>query len=363
MPAIHRHLLALNERASADFVAAESARARHRALHPTPLAAVKCMDGRVLFPKLTGTPVGLVQPFRAIGGRPEVYWPSFMGRLRRWVEEARAGGHRCVLFLTYHHSASDPHLGCAGFDYDTASARAHAVELARDLGWVFGEQLEPIVAGIETDLDRLVLHGPSGDVDAGALPHAMAGTGGAGMEGEAGAIEQAFVRAFPSMDPAIRRDLVPLIAGNVARVQELRAHPKPATDRSHHERVIAVGQGFDWLHEANLALIINDADPDLAHAIRVASRILATNLAEAREGEDAALVTCIPYREPGIDRRQAVARSLGLLELARRVLREEAPALLVEGRVHALAGVLHAPSRRFERIEEDLRARRMTLTP
>lgn len=310
------------------------------------------MDGRVLFPKLTGTPVGLVQPFRAIGGRPEVYWPSFMGRLRRWVEEARAAGHRCVLFLTYHHSASDPHLGCAGFDYDTASARAHAFELARDLGWVFGEQLEPIVAGIETDLDRLVLHGPSGDVDAGVL-----------LEGEAGAIEQALLSAFPSMDPAIRRDLVPLVAGNVARVCELRAHPKPATDRSHHERVIAVGQGFDWLHEANLALIINDADPDLAHAIRVASRILAKNLSAPRDGEDAALVTCIPYREPGIDRRQAVARSLGLLELARRVMREEAPALLVEGRLHALAGVLYAPSRRFERIEEDLRARRMTLTP
>jgi hypothetical protein len=352
VPAIHRHLLALNERASADFVAAESARARHRALHPTPLAAVKCMDGRVLFPKLTGTPVGLVQPFRAIGGRPEVYWPSFMGRLRRWVEEARAGGHRCVLFVTYHHSASDPHLGCAGFDYDTASARAHAFELARDLGWVFGEQLEPIVAGIETDLDRLVLHGPSGDVDAGAL-----------LEADAGGIEAAFVRAFPAMDPAIRRDLVPLIAGNVARVQELRAHPKPATDRSHHERVIAVGQGFDWLHEANLALIINDADPDLAHAIGVAARILAKNLAEAPAEQDGALVTCIPYREPGIDRRQAVARSLGLLELTRRVIREEAPALLVDGRLHALAGVLFTPSRRFERIEEDLRARRMTLTP
>jgi hypothetical protein len=218
VPAIHRHLLALNERASADFVAAESARARHRALHPTPLAAVKCMDGRVLFPKLTGTPVGLVQPFRAIGGRPELYWPSFMGRLRHWVEEAREGGHRCVLFLTYHQGASDPHLGCAGFDYDTASARAHAFELAHDLGWVFGEQLEPIVAGIETDLDRLVLHGPSGDVDAGAL-----------LEGDAGALEQAFIRAFPSMDPAFRRDLVPLMAGNVARVRELRAHPSPRT--------------------------------------------------------------------------------------------------------------------------------------
>jgi hypothetical protein len=37
-----------------------------------------------------------------------------------------------------------------------------------------------------------------------------------------------------------------------------------------------------------------------------------------------------------------VARSLGLLELAHRVIREEAPALLVEGRLHALAGAVHA---------------------
>ncbi|MBX7195607.1 MAG: carboxysome shell carbonic anhydrase [Sandaracinaceae bacterium] len=352
MPAIHRYLLGLNERASEAFVAAESARARHRARHPTPLAAVKCMDGRVLFPQLTGTPVGLVQPFRAIGGRPEVFWPSFMGRLRHWVESARAGGHRCVLFLTYHYSASDPHLGCAGFDYDTGSARAHAYELARDLGWVFGEQLEPIVCGIETDLDRLILHGTSGEVDGGALVGAT--------EAE---IEASLLGAFPSMDPQIRGDLVPLVAGNAARVRALSAHPKPATERSHHERVIAVGQGFDWLHEANLALIINDADPDLAHAIRVASRILAKNMESAPAGDDAALVSCIPYHEPGIDRRQAVARSLGLLELARRVMREVSPALLDSGRLHAMAGVLFSPARRFERIEEDLRARRMTFAP
>ncbi len=337
---IRDRLLAVNLRASEAYVAAESARARHRALHPTPLAAVKCMDGRVLFPTLTTTPPGLVQPFRAIGGRPEVFWPSFMGRLRHWIEQAQRAGQRSVLFLTYHFSASDPHLGCAGFDYDTASARAHAERLARELGWVFGEQLEAIVSGVETDLDRLVLHGPAGDVSGEALVGA-----------DDADLATAIARAFPSMDLAVRQDLVPIVRGNAQRIATLKQQPRPRAELAHHERVLALGQGFDWLHEANLALIINDADPGLAHAIRVAARILATNLASAPAGDDAALVTCIPYHEPGIDRRQAVARSLGLLELAREVVRVEAPQLLESGRLHQLPGVLWAPARRFERLE------------
>jgi len=344
MPAIHAHLLALNARASEAYVAAESARARHRALHPTPLAVVKCMDGRVLFPTLTGTPPGLVQPFRAIGGRPEVYWPSFMGRLRHWIEAAQRAGQRSVLFVTYHHSASDPHLGCAGFDYDTASARAHAEKLARELEWVFGEQLEPIVAGVETDLDRLVLHGPGGDVAGERL-----------LGADETDVMLAIGRAFPAMDLTVRRDLVPILRGNAARTAELAERGRPSRDLAHRERVLAVGQGFDWLHEANLALIINDADPGLAHAIRVAAQILAKNLASAPAGDDATLLTCIPYHEPGIDRRQAVARALGLLELAREVVRVEVPELSVGGRLHGLAGVLWAPARRFEPIDEATR--------
>ncbi len=345
MAAIHAHLLALNARASEAYVSAESARARHRALHPTPLAAVKCMDGRVLFPTLTGTPPGLVQPFRAIGGRPEVFWPSFMGRLRHWVEAAQHAGQRSVLFVTYHHSASDPHLGCAGFDYDTRSARAHAEKLARELAWVFGEQLEPIVAGVETDLDRLVLHGPGGDA-AGEL---LIGADDAD-------VMLAIARAFPAMDLAVRRDLVPILRGNAERTAELGQRGRPSRDLAHRERVLAVGQGFDWLHEANLALIINDADPGLAHAIRVAGTILAKNLERAPDGDDATLLACIPYQEPGIDRRQAIARAVGLLELAYEVVRAEVPGLVSSARLHGMAGVLWAPARRFEPIDEATRA-------
>jgi hypothetical protein len=340
---IHQRLLAINARASDAYVAAESARARHRALHPTPLAAIKCMDGRVLFPTLTGTPVGLVQPFRAIGGRPEVFWPSFMGRLRHWVEEAQRAGQRSVLFVTYHFSASDPHLGCAGFDYDTTSARSHADKLARELAWVFGEELEAIVTGVETDLDRLVLHGPSEDVVAEALIGASDAD-----------IAAALARAFPAMDLAVRSDLVPIVRGNTARIAALRATPRPSSELAHQERVLAIGQGFDWLHEANLALIINDADPGLAHAIGVAARILSRNLEGAPDGEGA-LISCVPYHEPGIDRRQAIARSLGLLELARDVVRRESVALLPK--LRPLAGILWAPARRFERLDVDLAGR------
>lgn len=339
MRALTQQLLELNVRASVAYVAAEAARARHTALHPTPLAAVKCMDGRVLFPTLTGTPVGLVQPFRAIGGRPEVFWPSFLGRLRSWVEEAQGRGERAVLFLTYHFSASDPRLGCAGFHYDTAAARAHAEKLRGELGYVFGDALVPIVAGVETDGDRLTLHGPAAEAAGEAL-----------IGASEPAIRAALAAAFPAVDERVLLDLVPVLRGNAERIAALRASPRAPSELTHHERVLAIGQGFDWLHEANLALIINDADPGLADAVRVAARILAENV--ERTGQPAALVSSVPYREPGLDRRQAVARSLGLLALARDVVAAERPALLPH--LGSLPGVLWLPARRFEPLEATL---------
>ena len=37
--------------------------------HPTHVIAIKCMDGRLNLPFITKTPVGIVQPYRNIGGR------------------------------------------------------------------------------------------------------------------------------------------------------------------------------------------------------------------------------------------------------------------------------------------------------
>jgi hypothetical protein len=116
-------LIGINDVESTAYLAAEAARRRYWAQHRTFLACVKCMDGRVLLPTMTETPVGIVKPFRAAGGRFEAFWPSFLGRVRAWVDDAMRHGSRASILLSYHHSASQPKLGCAGWGYDTAAAR------------------------------------------------------------------------------------------------------------------------------------------------------------------------------------------------------------------------------------------------
>jgi hypothetical protein len=243
-------LIGINDVESTAYLAAEAARRRYWAQHRTFLACVKCMDGRVLLPTMTGTPVGIVKPFRAAGGRFEAFWPSFLGRVRAWVDDAMRHGSRASILLSYHHSASQPKLGCAGWGYDTAAARGHAEHLRDELAYVFGEELVPLVIGIETDRDDITFHGTGGDVSGGALV-------GAGAEGVAAALSL----AFPALPADVRGDLQPLLLGNARRVAALTATPRDLARLGHDERILAVGQGFDWLAHENLALIVNDADP------------------------------------------------------------------------------------------------------
>lgn len=336
MHEIHRRILAINRTASEHFLADESARARHLVRHPTQLAVVECMDGRLQFATLTKTPLGVVRSFRAIGGRLEAWWPSFLGRFRSFVAHATREGQRAVVLLTYHRSASSLHLGCAGWGYDTAAARAHAERLAERLAYVFGEALVPIVAGVETDRDVLTLHLPSGDV-----------SGDSAGEDDA-SVARALASAAPSLDAAIVRDLVPVMRGNALRVAELRATPKQLEAKDHQERVLAIGQDFEWLNRENFALIINDADLALARSIEVAASILRKNLEHAAADETFALLTAIPYQMPGIDHRQAVVRAEGLLAFALEVVGRVEPSLVASGRLHAMAGVLFAPALRLE---------------
>lgn len=335
MTPLTTRLVAINEAESAAYLAAEGARRRYWARHRTFLACVKCMDGRVLLPTMTGTPVGIVKPFRAAGGRFEAFWPSFLGRVRAWVDDALRHGSRAAILLSYHHSASEPHLGCAGWGYDTASARAHAERLRHELGYVFGEALVPLVIGIETDRDDITFHGTTGDVSGSRL---------VGVDAEA--VASALATAFPELPADVRGDLAPLLEGNARRVAELEATPRDLAHLGHDERILAVGQGFDWLAHENLALIVNDADPSLSDSIRLAARILSKNLETARADEEVALLASIPYRDPGIDRRQAETRARGLLRFAQGVVRASQPELAE--RLTGLAGVVWKPARRVE---------------
>ncbi|MSR84861.1 hypothetical protein EXS71_00225 [Candidatus Uhrbacteria bacterium] len=337
MPTLHQRILEINAEKSMQYTTDESARNRYWASHPTFFACIKCMDGRVNFPVMTKTPVGIVKPFRAIGGKFEAWWPSFLGRVRHWVEKAESMGCRSFIFVTYHYSASDAHLGCAGWKYDTKAARAHAEKLQQELSYIFGEQMTAIVAGVETDHDLLTLHGPHADLSGEML----AGK----SEAE---VYQTIASIFPDMNQQTNHDLAPFLLGNAGRVEELTRQPRDLKQKGHNERIIAVGQGFDWLVEENLALIINDADPNLADSIRVAGSLIEKNLKDAPPGDDATIFTSIPYRNPGLDYRQAVVRSQGLRLFAERVLQESFPDLMKSGRLHSLAAVMWEANKKIE---------------
>ena len=89
------------------------------------------------------------------------------------------GGHCCLPLVTYHFSKGDPHRGCAGHGYDTAAARAGAVSLVNQIERVFGAShacVYPIVVGIETDEDSLVLHGKDDQVSCSNEPNIFVDT-------------------------------------------------------------------------------------------------------------------------------------------------------------------------------------------
>ena len=51
------------------------ARERYLSEHPTAIAALKCMDGRINIPVATNTPTGILMPFRNLGGMFDLGWP------------------------------------------------------------------------------------------------------------------------------------------------------------------------------------------------------------------------------------------------------------------------------------------------
>lgn len=50
-------------------------RQRYLAEHPTLVAVMKCMDGRIHIPWATQTPLGIIKPFRNLGGIFDLGWP------------------------------------------------------------------------------------------------------------------------------------------------------------------------------------------------------------------------------------------------------------------------------------------------
>jgi CheY-like chemotaxis protein len=249
------------------------------------------------------------------------------------------------MLITYHYSKGDAHRGCAGFGYDTDAARSHTLEIKRQVEAVFGsghDTVYPLVCGFETDEDALVLHGIGGEVlDLSTISPAMQDT-----------LPAVLARLFPSMPHQMRQDLLPLVQGNLAHIAGVRqSNREPQNEHvEHHEWMLGIGRGFDWLHMPNLALIIGPYSPDLADPIRKAAGIIEANMKNYRIPDDGfLLLVASPYHEMGADRALAEVKSSFLSEFAAGLIRADCPHL--KDKMHVRSAVINWQSQVMEVID------------
>jgi len=332
-------LFDLAQRYSTEFCSPEAflARERYLALHPTAIAVMKCMDGRINIPVATRTPPGIIQPFRNLGGMFDMGWPHLGEVLAQYVHRMVRSGRRVLILITYHFSRGDVHRGCSGFGCDTEAAIAHTRQLRKQMEDIFGvahDTVYPLICGFETDEDALLLHSPDGRILDLSTDISM------------DQLSAELAQRFHDMPHEMRSDLLPLLAGNLSHIKGLRLERRALTVE-HREWMICLGQGFDFLHTPNLALIIGPYSPNLADPIHKAAAIIENNMAAGRIPDDGfLLLASVPFDEIGVDRARAVMKSHFLSRFAAGVIELEFPDL-AEKMIRRTA-VLDWNSRRLE---------------
>jgi hypothetical protein len=334
-------LMELSRSHSASFCSPENylARQRYLAEHNTLIIAMKCMDGRIHLPYVTRTPLGIIHPFRNLGGIFHLGWPYLGDMLADTVQEAVNAGRRVLIIITYHYSKGATERGCAGFNCDLDAARAHAFSIRRQVEALFGsghQTVYPLVCGFETDEDALVLHGRDNQcLDLSTIAPAGA------KETEA-----RIAALCPDMPAPVWRDLLPLVHGNIQHITDIRKSNREL-NIEHREWVICIGRGFDFLHVPNVALIIGPYSPDLSHPIRQAAGIINANMESGRIPDDGfLLLSSAPYQEPGTQKARATLKSAFLSEFAANVIHQDFPALAE--RMVTRSAILSWPERRLE---------------
>lgn len=338
-------LLDLAQRHTTTFRSPEAclARERYQAKHPTAIVVLKCMDGRINIPIVTGTPPGIIQPFRNLGGMFDLGWPHLGEVMAQHVQSMVASGRRVLIMITYHFSRGSVQRGCAGFGYDTAAAIKHTLGIKQQVEQIFGADhatVYPLICGFETDEDALLLHGCSGEVlDLSKLENV-----------DEPFLDQSMVELWPDMPEQVRADLSPLLSGNLEWISRVRASDRPL-EIEHREWMICLGRGFDFLHTPNLALIIGPYSPNLSDPIRKAAGIIEENMRAERIPDDGFLLfASVPYEEIGVDQARAALKSRFLANLAAEVICAEFPDLAK--RMHIKTAVLSWRSRALKILPE-----------
>ncbi|MFA6253416.1 MAG: hypothetical protein WCV69_04085 [Patescibacteria group bacterium] len=321
--------------------AAYMARKYYRALHPTEILWFKCMDGRLHGPVITETPVGIIQPFRNLAGTFDLGWGYLADLFLQWVTYAVDRGRRCLPFITYHWSKSDVHKGCKGHGYDVGKAKTEAGVLVRSIERAFGRDHQvvyPIMVGIETDEDAMVLHGVSNQMFNLADE----------LDTPIDELKEKLRLLYPDMHTQMVIDLFALVEGNIRHIRFLRANPRPIEQTMHGEQIIAIGRGFDWLHWQNRALIIGPFPYDVAGPIETAANIVLENIQKGLvpQEDGALLMTSGVYRQPtGPESIMAEDKASSLERFALSVIQKRVPDLYPH--LHVLSGTVDMGTRLF----------------
>jgi hypothetical protein len=320
------YLFDLNEQHSKAFINSQRSRRIYRVKHPTEIAVMKCMDGRVHIPVYTQTPLGIIQPWRNIGGKFDLGWPHYKETIQDWTDYCVSKGRKSLVFTTYHYAKGFEgesleiikYRGCAGFGYDTENAKAASLELKQQFVNDFmNDSIYVIQCGVETDFNTLIFHGDNGET---------LDLSEAKFDNEAEIIAK-LQEMYPTFPIDVIKDIVPLVTGNIEHTAMIKKADRPKVDMEHKEKVLGFGRGFDSIHEPNFALIIGPYDIDLVTPIVKAAGLLLKNIKEGRVTEDEGLVllACAIYSKAGSKQRLAERKARTLAKHAWRVIEEHVP--------------------------------------
>lgn len=340
-------LFDLNERQSNEFVGTRLQRQYYRSQHKLEMSAFKCMDGRINIPLVTNIPVGIIRPYRNLGGYFDLGWPLLGEDIKNWVDFGISKGSKSLILVTYHYSAGDTHRGCAGFNCDHAKAFEFTEGFYRQINRFFGHNngvVFPIVMGLETDSDALIFH-----------PQDVTGTNifncTENLSLKSDQLLNVIRDLYPDMDMTVQEDLLPLITGNIAHVKSIQKQGRIIDDMNHKEWVLGVGRGFDWLHEHNTALLVGPFDPDLSTPVSKAAGIIEKNMKSGRIKDDGFLVlTSAPYRENGVDKNRATEKANFFRNYTKKIIQTDYPEIADKARYVAV--VVNEHTRKACRLPE-----------
>lgn len=340
-------LLRLNAKCSQEFIRTRLARQLYRERFKTEIIVFKCSDGRVFISLVAGMPLGIVRPYRNIGGQFDLGWPLLSEKLKDRVDHGIQNGRKSLILITYHYSESDQHLGCAGFECNLEAAYKASLKFHNQVDRFFGHNNQvvfPIVVGLETDSQALIFH-PQEPSNINTLMCSEK------MSEAPENLMEHIHELYPDMDEEVKNDLMRLMQGNIAHLKKLKDKGRHPSELHHKEWVVCVGNGFAWMNEQNTALVVGPYDPDLSKPIIKAIDIVKKNMKEGRIGEDGFLIlTSAEFKGEGVDQNRAREEANFLRSYTREIIKNNYPCLIDKARYAAV--IVDEKTRLVEQIPE-----------